>query len=209
MLYDVICSLYAPNVPFTAASLRGSGYSAQYVRRQLCALVKAQKLARYCTGVYYRPDEGPLGPLLAPVFNDVLALLYTKDAGGAPCGFLGGYFFANRLGLTTQVPMVYEVYTNRASCTRRRLLGKSGIILRKPPVPVTAENLNAVRLLTLITDIDTVAETDMNTSGEIIRCHMERNQISAASLTKYLDAFPAKTAENLVRLGVLRPQDAL
>ncbi len=209
MLYDVICSSFVPNTPFTAESFRGSEYSPNYLRQQICALVKVGKLQRYCPGVYYRPAEGALGPLLAPTVDSVLALLYTRDADGAPCGFFGGYLLGNRLRLTTQVPLVYEVYTNKASrATRCRVLNKTKVILRKPPVPVTAGSLEAVRLLTLIKDIDRIAETDTDASGGILRAYMQGKGLAAASLVQYLDAFPAKTAKNLVRLGILRPYDA-
>lgn len=209
MLYDVICSSFAPNIPFTVESFRGSGYSRNYLRQQLCALARAGKLDRYCAGVYYRPAEGALAPLLAPTADAVLALLYTRDAADAPCGFFGGYRFGNELGLTTQVPMVYEVYTNRASrAARCRMLNKTKVILRRPPVPVTAGNLEAIRLLTLIKDIDAIAETDMDVSGTRIRAYMQRKGIPAAALTEYLDVFPARTAKNLVRLGILKACDA-
>ena len=209
MLYDMICSSFASNAPFTVDAFRGSGYSPNYLRQQMCALVKEGKLKRYCAGVYYRPAEGALGPLQAPTADAVLALLYTRDADGTPCGFFGGHLFGNRLRLTAQVPMVYEIYTNRASRTTRcRMLNKTKVILRKPSVPVTAGNLEAVRLLTLIKDIDAIAQTELDVSGELIRAYMQRKGISAAALVRCLDDFPARTAKNLVRLGILRPYDA-
>ena len=46
---------------------------------------------------------------------------------------LEGFFFANQLGLTTQVPGVYEVYTNKATTEYRETqLANLRVILRKP-----------------------------------------------------------------------------
>ncbi len=54
------------------------------------------------------------------------------------CGYVSGLMFFNQMGLTTQVPMMYEVVSNKATSDYRETsLAKSRVIVRKPKVPVT------------------------------------------------------------------------
>lgn len=57
------------------------------------------------------------------------------------CGYLSGFKFANQIGLTTQIPFVYEIVPNKASRDYRKIVvGRSRVVLRKPRVTVSDEN---------------------------------------------------------------------
>ena len=56
--------------------------------------------------------------MCTPLYNDTLRGCFTVEEkkkylqdGVNCCGYVGGILFANQLGLTTQVPTLYEVYT--------------------------------------------------------------------------------------------------
>lgn len=56
--------------------------------------------------------------------------------------------FFNQMGLTTQVPMMYEVVSNKATNDYRETsLAKSRVIVRKPKVPVTEKNYKDLQFL--------------------------------------------------------------
>ena len=64
------------------------------------------------------------------------------------CGYVSGLMFFNQMGLTTQVPMMYEVVSNKATNDYRETsLAKSRVIVRKPKVPVTEKNYKALQFL--------------------------------------------------------------
>ena len=59
---------------------------------------------------------------------------------------------ANQLGLTTQVPMVFEVITNKATTAYRETrLGNYRVIVKRPSVNVTV--LQFLDLLKEVTDV--------------------------------------------------------
>lgn len=56
--------------------------------------------------------------------DEVIRRKYLMD-GDDCCGFVSGIMFANRIGLTTQVPGVYEICTNKATTDYRETHGNS------------------------------------------------------------------------------------
>lgn len=69
--------------------------------------------------------------------------------------------FANQLGLTTQVPTVYEVYTNKATTDYRdTTLGNMRIILRRPYVEVNDGNASALQFLDLMKEVSEISELE-------------------------------------------------
>lgn len=57
-------------------------------------------------------------------------------------GYLSGYMLVNMLGLTTQVPMVYEVVSNNATTDYRKIMiSKTRVIVRRPKVEITRRML--------------------------------------------------------------------
>lgn len=59
------------------------------------------------------------------------------------------------MGLTTQIPMQYEIVSNKATNEYRETsLAKSRIIIRKPKVPVTEKNYMALQFLDMLKNLD-------------------------------------------------------
>ena len=66
---------------------------------------------------------------------------------------------ANQLGLTTQVPMVFEVITNKATTAYRETrLGNYRVIVKRPSVNVTPENAAVLQFLDLLKEVTDVSE---------------------------------------------------
>ena len=81
--------------------------------------------------------------------DEVIRRKYLAD-GGNCCGYVGGILFANQLGLTTQVPGVYEVYTNKATTEYRETrLANLRVILRKPYCVIDEKNAATLQFLDL------------------------------------------------------------
>ena len=77
------------------------------------------------------------------------------------CGYMGGILFANQFGLTTQVPALYEVYTNKATTEYRETrLANLRVILRKPYCEIDAENAEILQFLDLIKEVVDISEVD-------------------------------------------------
>ena len=69
--------------------------------------------------------------------------------------------FANQLGLTTQVPALYEVYTNKATTEYRETkLANLRVIIRKPYCEINTENVATLQFLDLIKEVVDISEVD-------------------------------------------------
>lgn len=114
--------------------------------------VEAGRLVRFETGVYYVPSAGLLGLAeLDPLKVIARKYLFTPD--GESTGFWSGTTLDNNLGLTTQVPVVYEVVTDNTSVPQRtvRIGGYVTCIVRKSKVPVKGNDVRALQLLDILT----------------------------------------------------------
>lgn len=59
------------------------------------------------------------------------------------------------MGLTSQVPALYQIVTNKATTNYRETnVGKTKLIIKKPRVTVTEDNYKILQFLDLILDVD-------------------------------------------------------
>ena len=128
---------------------------------------------------------------------------YLRDR-QACCGYLTGVAFANQIGMTTQVPMTYEVVTNKAKTEYKKTkLGRTNIILRKPRTAVNAANAKALQLLDFLKEIDLLAEVTGAELSQKIRAYMRRSGVLFEDLQPYLPLYPDKIFRNMYETGLL------
>ena len=131
-VYNYIENNYKANEPIFLSELNISGIKAVSVRQQMKKLTEDGRLKRFDTGIYYIHKKSMFRSGSVLSVDEVVSIKYLVD-GVNRCGYLGGILFANQLGLTTQVPGVYEVYTNKATTEYRETkLANLRVILRKP-----------------------------------------------------------------------------
>ena len=118
MLYDYLKQNYALNEPILVSDLHIDGVPMNRIRQQISRLVESGRLKRFDTGIYYLPAPGPFRSGSAPSIARILERKYLRD-GGKACGYLTGVCFASRIGVTAQVPMAYELASNRATTEYR------------------------------------------------------------------------------------------
>ena len=120
------------------------------------------------------------------------------------CGYLSGLMFFNQLGLTTQVPMQYEVVTNKATNEYRETsLAKSRVIVRRPKVPVTECNYKALQFLDMMKDVDIYSEiTGIELQKRLYR-YMDDSNLSITSLEPFFSYYPDRLYKNLVETRVI------
>ena len=135
-LYNYLLANYKENEPILSASLSISGISPTNMRQQLKKINRFRKNSSALTAAFticLKKSIFKSGSPLAP--EKVLECKYLREKDNR-CGYLSGLMFFNQLGLTTQVPMQYEVVTNKATNEYRETsLAKSRVIVRRPKVP--------------------------------------------------------------------------
>ena len=117
-IYSYLQKKYGLNDPIFLSDLEVPGVKPASLRPQLKKLIEDGRLKRFDAGIYYLPSRSMFrfGSMMSP--DDVIRKKYLLD-GDSQCGYLSGIMFANQLGLTTQVPATYEVYTNKATTDYR------------------------------------------------------------------------------------------
>ncbi|MCF8292700.1 MAG: DUF6088 family protein [Chitinophagaceae bacterium] len=105
------------------------------VRTALTRLVQKKAIRRLAHGLYDLPEVHPkLGPI-SPSVEKVITAIKTSDAIEVQPT---GAYAANLLGLSTQIPMRIELYTNGPK--RKIQFGKQEILLK----PTTPKNMIGV-----------------------------------------------------------------
>lgn len=157
-------------------------------------------LERYDRGVYYIPRQGLFGKV--PLSAESVVERKFIVCGDEVFGYYSGLTLENRAGLSEQVPAVLEVTTNAAS-KRVRSLGPSGgwrdVVIRKPRCEVTAENVDVLRFLDVVTSLSPkkMGGAALRNLAELAR-RAGRDRAFA-----YAAYYPAKTSKRLIESEAL------
>lgn len=204
MLYEYLKYKYQPNEPIFLSNLSIEGISYNNLRQQIKKLVDCGLLVRYDTGIYFIPEPSIFKSGSQLSFNRVVKEKYLLDESREQCGYISGVYFANAVGLTTQVPMKYDIVTNKATKDYREVkLAQSTIIVRKPKIEVTSANHLTLQFLDLIKDIDSLSELEGLSLNNKLRDYIRKANLEFKEIEKYLDYYPDKIYKNMYKVGIL------
>lgn len=202
-LYGYLLENYKENEPIFLADIQIDGMSRTNVRQQIKKLTDTGKIKRFDNGIYYFPRKTMFksGSQLAP--EKVLECKYLRD-NGKRCGYISGLMFFNQIGLTTQVPMMYEVVTNKATNEYRETsLAKSRVIVRRPKVFVTESNYKVLQFLDMMKDVDVYSELTGKQLQDRLYQYMDDSNLNMAQMEPYFSYYPDKLYKNLVETRVI------
>lgn len=202
-LYEYLLDNYKENEPIFLADLQVDGMTRTNVRQQIKKLTDTGKVKRFDNGIYFLPKKTIFksGSQLAP--EKVLECKYLRDK-DERCGYVSGLMFFNQMGLTTQVPMMYEVVSNKATNDYRETsLAKSRVIVRKPKVPVTEKNYKALQFLDMLKDVDVYSEVTGKPLQDRLYRYMDDANLSISEMEPYFSYYPDKLYKNLVETRVI------
>ena len=202
-LYEYLLDNYKENEPIFLADLQVDGMTRTNVRQQIKKLTDTGKVKRFDNGIYFLPKKTIFksGSQLAP--EKVLECKYLRDK-DERCGYVSGLMFFNQMGLTTQVPMMYEVVSNKATNDYRETsLAKSRVIVRKPKVPVTEKNYKALQFLDMLKDVDVYSEVTGKPLQDRLYRYMDDANLSISEMEPYFAYYPDKLYKNLVETRVI------
>lgn len=202
-LYEYLLDNYKENEPIFLVDLQVDGMTRTNVRQQIKKLTDTGKVKRFDNGIYFLPKKTIFksGSQLAP--EKVLECKYLRDK-DERCGYVSGLMFFNQMGLTTQVPMMYEVVSNKATSDYRETsLAKSRVIVRKPKVPVTEKNYKALQFLDMLKDVDVYSEVTGKPLQDRLYRYMDDANLSISEMEPYFAYYPDKLYKNLVETRVI------
>lgn len=203
MLFQYLLSNYEENEPIFLNSIKINGLSDVNLRQQIKKLTDEGKLKRFDTGIYFIPKKSMFKSGSQLSKDKVIEKKYIFDM-NYRCGYFTGIMFANQMRLTTQIPMVYEVATNKATKdVRETFIANTRVIVRKPRSFVTEDNYKYLQFLDLLKDIDSYSEITGKELQSRINEYMRKADILFPMLEKYLDLYPDKLYRNMYETGVL------
>lgn len=202
-VYSYIENNYQTNEPIFLSELNIPGMKAVSVRQQMKKLTESGQLKRFDTGIYYIPKKSMFRSGSSLSVDEVIRRKYLAD-GGNCCGYVGGILFANQLGLTTQVPGVYEVYTNKATTEYRETqLANLRVILRKPYCVIDEKNAVTLQFLDLLKEIVDISEIDGEELTNRLIGYMKKKSIGFESMRQFLPYYPERIYKNMYEVGLL------
>ncbi len=202
-LYQYLVEKYKENEPFFLSDIQIKGMSGNNVRQQLKKLTDIGKVKRFDSGIYYLPKKSIFKSGSQPTFEKVLEYKYLWDK-NKRCGYISGLLFFNQMGLTTQVPMQYEIVTNKATNDYRETsLAKSRVIIRKPKVIITEKNYVILQFLDMLKDVDVYSEMSGTDLQNRLYRYMDDVGLELSDLESYFSYYPDKLYKNLIETRVI------
>lgn len=178
-------------------------HSQESLRQEMKKLTDEGKLIRLYNGVYYKPYKTIIGTEGRMSIHKYIEKKYIYN-NKKVSGFISGLGLYNKYGFTSQVPSVIEV-TSNAATTKQRNINVDGydIIVYKPIIEITDNNINELEFMSLMTDIDYFSEI----SGDELKIklveYINKKNIDFNIIKKYLPLFPDKIYKNLYNGGLM------
>ena len=178
--------------------------SQESLRQEMKKLADEGKIIRLYNGVYYKPYKTIMGTEGRMSINKYIEKKYVYN-NKKVSGFISGLGLYNKYGFTSQVPSIIEVTSNIAT-TKQRKINVDGydIIVYKPIIEITDNNINELEFMSLMTDIDQFSEI----SGDELKMKLEeyinKKNIDFNIVKKYLPLFPDRIYKNIYNGGLMK-----
>lgn len=203
MLKSYLIENFGYNEPIFLNDLSVEGLSENAVRQSVKRLVANGFLKRYDNGIYYIPkQEGLLGKgYLDPLL--VVMRKYVKNK-SETYGYVTGISFANQLGLTTQMPAVIEVVTNRESTNGRMItVGNLKVRIKKSTVTVSDSNAELLQLLDSIGQAEKYTELSLEETIDTMISYVRQKHFTKGQLSEVSSILTGATAKKLIEWGMI------
>ena len=202
-LYEYLIENYSENEPIFVSEIQVEDMTDVNIRQQIKKLADSGKIKRFDTGIYFIPKESVFRSGSQLSTYKVIEQKYIRRK-KERYGYISGMMLANQMGLTTQVPMAYEVVTNKATKDyRETMLAKTRVIIRKPRVEVTEDNYKTLQFLDLMKDIDYYSEIEGDQLQKRLLRYMQEINLRFNKLEPYLSYYPDRIYKNMYETRLL------
>ncbi len=199
ILIDYLLKKYGTNKPIITEELSIPEISYDNLRKQLSRYNSQGILEKYSQGVYYIPKETILGRSTLSI-DDVINRKYITNDNDI-YGFYSGLSFYNKLGISTQVPFVYEIVTNKEKSRVREItLKNQKIILRKPYVKINKNNYLENQFLDFINNANS---NDLSDNIDMLKNYIKDNNLNKNVILDLITYYPSKTSKKLIESRLL------
>ncbi len=203
MLKEYLEETYGYNEPIFLTDLTTATVNANSMRQSVKRMVKSGTLKRFDTGIYYLPKASRL---LNKSYLDPVKVIIRKylQNDAEVFGYFTGATFANQLGLTTQMPAILEIATNKESTKGRIVtIGTQKVRLKRPFVEINQENADLLQFLDGVSQIDKYAELSDTEIQTTLRAYVKQKNFSRSQLISVTSIITGTTAKRLIEGGLI------
>ena len=203
MLKSYLIENYGYNEPIFLNELSVDGMSENAIRQSVKRLVAGGFLERYDNGIYYIPKRNGL---LGKSYLDPSVVVMRKYVKSKVeiYGYVTGISFANQLGLTTQMPAVIEVVTNREATNGRVVtVGKQRVRIKKPTIFVSDSNAELLQFLDGVSQAEKYTELSIEDTRDVLRAYVRRMCFTKEQLAEVSPVLTGATAKRLIEWGMI------
>lgn len=206
MLKEYLEKTYGCNEPIFINEIQLDGISDNALRQYFKRMVKSGDLIRFDTGIYYLPRATRL---LKNSYLDPMKVIVRKYIENTEdiYGYISSATFANQLGLTTQMPAVLEIITEKESTKGRNVsIGSQSLRLKCPAINITKENASLLQFWGAVSQAEKYSELSENDTKAVL-CNYARKQtysqeLLASVLPGITGSCPARTLQPNPRYGI-------
>jgi len=191
------------NEPIFINELNIPDMSENAVRQAIKRLAASGFLQRFDTGIYYIPKPSKL---LDTSYLDPLTVIMRKYVRNKSetYGYITGVSFANQLGLTTQIPAVIEIVTNKESTKGRTVtIGGQTVRIKRPSLCITDENAAILQFLDTVSQADKYSELAEAEMIERLQAYLTKCNLTKEQLSEVSPALTGATAKKLIKWGMI------
>ena len=197
MIYEYILNNYKKSEPIFLNEIPGS--SKDVVRQEMKRLTDEGKLGRLYNGVYYIPYKTILGTDGKVSIDQFIEKKYLSVG-----GYMTGLSLVNKYGFTSQNPSIYEICSNEATTKQRKLdIDGNNLIIYKPLVPITKDNIKELEFLSLMSIIDKYSEISGEEYKRKLREYVNMVGINFIIVKEFISFFPNVVYKNIYEGGLM------
>lgn len=201
MLYKYILDNFQKDEPIFLSELPGKSKDA--IRQEMKKLTDEGKIERLYNGVYYISYKTILGTKGKMSFDKFLDKKYLNSNGNIS-GYITGIQLANLYGFTTQNPSIYEICSNEATTKQRKLeIDGRQLVVYKPVVNITKENIGSLQFLDLMTNIDKYSEIDGDEYKLKLQNFINNVKVDFEFVKQYISLYPDRVFRNIYEGGLI------
>ena len=199
-LYDYLLNDFGYNEPFFSSEIEFENYSKSWIYKELGKLCSENRIIKFEKGVYYIPKQTALG--LSTINPAMIIERKYIRSGEKVFGYYSGQTILNRIGLSTQMPNIMEIYTNNESAKVRDInVGRQKVRLRRSRISINKSN---AAILCFLEMMNLLPGNYVDKQGkDILSRYIKENNIKRKDITAYAPMFPDKAMRTMIESEVI------
>ena len=134
------------------------------IAKILSRLTKEEKISRLEKGVFYKAKKTRFG-ILNPEIEEIIKSEVKSNR--KITGYVSGAFSYNKLGLTTQIPNIIEVVTERRK--PNKIIGNIKIKYIQSKIKLTKTNIIYLQILDALKNIKKISDSNIEKNYKILK----------------------------------------